>query len=82
MVPPPDSDGAAAFLLADVGGQDAVAEHGVVQVQVAFLLLLHEHADCYKGQSAVNDRIWRKVLRSARNCAGSPSQLRLSSDRV
>lgn len=53
VISPSHSNGAAAFLLGDVGGQDAVAEHGVVQVQVAFLLFLHEHADRCGSESSV-----------------------------
>ena len=40
VVSPAHPDGAAALLLRDVGGEDAVAEHRVVQVQVALLLIL------------------------------------------
>lgn len=52
VIPPSHSDGAAALLLGDVRGQDTVAEHGVVQVQVAFLLFLHKHVDRCKGKAA------------------------------
>lgn len=72
MISPSHSNGAAAFLLGDVGGQDAVAEHGVVQVQVAFLLFLHEHADRCRGrpQSTSGSRLkgrsaWRGLTLAA-----------------
>ena len=41
VVSPSHSNGAAALLLGDVGGQDAVAEHRVVEVQVTLLLLVN-----------------------------------------
>lgn len=50
MISPPHSNGAAALLLGDVGGQHAVAEHGVVQVHVAFLLLVHLHSNCCRSE--------------------------------
>lgn len=40
VISPSHSDGAAALLLGDVGGEDAVTEHGVIKVQVALLLLI------------------------------------------
>lgn len=43
VVSPSHSDGAAALLFGDVDGQNAVAEHCVVQVQVALLLLICQH---------------------------------------
>lgn len=49
VVSPAHPDGAAALLLGDVGGQDAVAEHGVVQVQVALLLLVYQPNFCREG---------------------------------
>lgn len=47
MISPSHSDGAAALLLCDVDGQDAVAEHRVIQVQVALLLLVRQHSNCF-----------------------------------
>lgn len=46
VIPPSHSNGAAALLLGDVGRQDAVTEHGVIQVQVALLLLIRQHSNC------------------------------------
>lgn len=73
VISPSHSNGAAAFLLGDVGGQDAVAEHGVVQVQVAFLLFLHEHADRCGSESSVKTTgsclegrsVWRTLTLAA-----------------
>lgn len=49
VVSPPHAYGAATLLLGDVGGQDAVAEHGVVKVQVTLLLLIRYHSDCCRS---------------------------------
>lgn len=49
VISPPHPDGAAALLLGDIGGQDAVAEHSVVEVQVA-LLLLRQHSNCCRSK--------------------------------
>lgn len=40
MVPPACAQRAATFLSGNVGGEDAVAEDGVVKVQVTFLLIM------------------------------------------
>ncbi len=51
VISPPHSNGAAALLLGDVGGQDAVAEHSVVEVQVALLLLVSQHSNCCRRKN-------------------------------
>lgn len=45
VISPSHSDGAAALLLGDIGGQDAIAENGVIKVQVALFLLIHQHSN-------------------------------------
>lgn len=45
VVAPSHPNGAAALLLGDVGGQDAVAEHSVIEVQVTLLLLVGHHSN-------------------------------------
>lgn len=46
VVSPSHANGTATLLLGDVGDQDAVAEHGVVEVQVALLLLICYYSNC------------------------------------
>lgn len=57
VVSPPHAYGAATLLLGDVGGQDAVAEHGVVKVQVTLLLLIRYHSDCCREHRAESKRV-------------------------
>lgn len=45
VVTPAHSDGAAALLFGDVCGQNTVTENGVIEVQVALLLLICHHSD-------------------------------------
>lgn len=54
VISPSHPNGAAALLLGDVCRQDAVAEHSVVKVQVALLLLVHLHSDCCSGKSGAH----------------------------
>lgn len=43
VISPSHSNGAATLLFGDVNSQNAVAEHRIVEVQVALLLLIRQH---------------------------------------
>lgn len=45
VISPSHSNGAAALLLGDIGGQNAVAENSVIKVQIALLLLIRHHSN-------------------------------------